>query len=35
MIDTGKKGKNGETVYKPSIVTDYNSHMGRVDKVDQ
>lgn len=35
MIDTGKKGKNGETVYKPSIVTDYNSHMGGVDKVDQ
>ena len=35
MIDTGKKGKNGETVYKPSIVTDYNRHMGGVDKVDQ
>ena len=35
MVDTGKKDRDDNTIFKPSMVKDYNSHMGGVDKVDQ
>lgn len=34
IVDTGKKDRENNPVLKPSVVADYNLHMGGVDKVD-
>ena len=35
MVNTGKRDRENEVVRKPSMITDYNKHMGGVDMVDQ
>lgn len=35
MVETAKRNSDGSKVMKPSMITDYNIHMGGVDKVDQ
>ena len=34
-VHTTKKAGNGNNIYKPVTVKEYNSHMGSVDHVDQ
>ena len=35
MADTGKRDRHGAVIRKPSVICDYNKHMGGVDRNDE
>ena len=35
MVDTGKKGRGGNTVYKPSVIKNYYVHIGGINRAYQ